>query len=328
MSMKEPETWRELLGQVTSDHQEKQRIADVVGVNPITLMRWATNKSNPRLDNLRPLLSALPRYRQQLARLIAVEYPHVLNAPPAVTEIAPEIPSAFYARVLNAHTTSPSLLRGSAVSILILQQLLEHLDPQQLGIVAVIVQCMPPSVPGGKVRSLRKTVGRGNSPWSNIEHSTCFLGAEGQAGRALMSGRFTAIQTHEEKQRLFPTHLMTEEESTVSYPILLADRVAGCLGITSTRRNYFTQVHLDLIQSYVDLLVLAFEWHEFYPLQDIKLGILPPAIEQQPLLATFQRRVTLRLIEAMQDHKPITRMQAEQAIWHEIEEELLHWSVA
>src|SRR6266567_4947169 len=170
MSMKEPETWRELLGQVTSDHQEKQRIADVVGVNPITLMRWATNKSNPRLDNLRPLLSALPRYRQQLARLIAVEYPHVLNAPPAVTEIAPEIPSAFYARVLNAHTTSPSLLRGSAVSILILQQLLEHLDPQQLGIVAVIVQCMPPSVPGGKVRSLRKTVGRGNSPWSNIEH--------------------------------------------------------------------------------------------------------------------------------------------------------------
>ncbi len=125
--MKEPETWRELLGQVTSDHQEKQRIADVVGVNPITLMRWATNKSNPRLDNLRPLLSALPRYRQQLARLIAVEYPHVLNAPPAVTEIAPEIPSAFYARVLNAHTTSPSLLRGSAVSILILQQSFPHI---------------------------------------------------------------------------------------------------------------------------------------------------------------------------------------------------------
>jgi hypothetical protein len=324
MSMKEPETWRELLGQVTSDPQEKQRIADVVGVNPITLMRWATNKSNPRLDNLRPLLSALPQYRQQLTRLIAVEYPHVLNAVPAFTEIAPEIPSAFYARVLNAHTTSPSLLRGSAVSILILQQLLEHLDPQQLGMVAVIIQCMPPSVPGGKVRSLRKTAGRGNSSWSNIEHSTCFLGAEGQAGRALMSGRFTAIQTHEEKLRLFPTHPMTEEESTVSYPILLADRVAGCLGITSTRRNYFTQVHLDLIQSYVDLMVLAFEWHEFYPLQDIKLGIMPPAIEQQPLLASFQRRVTLRLIEAVQDHQPITRMQVEQAIWHEIEEELLH----
>jgi hypothetical protein len=323
MSMKEPETWRELLGQVISDQQERLRIAEAVGINPITLTRWATNKSNPRLDNLRPLLSALPQYRQQLMRLIAVEYPQVLNAAPAFTEIAPEIPSAFYARVLNAHTSSPSLLRGSAVSILILQQLVEHLDPQQLGLVAVIAQCMPP-VPGGKVRSLRKTVGRGTPPWHNIEHSTCFLGAEGQAGRALTAGHFTAIQTQEEKLRLFPTHCMPEEESTVSFPILLADRVAGCLGITSTRRYYFTQMHLDLIQRYVDLLVLAFAEHEFYPLQDIKLGVMPPAIQQQPLLASFQQRVTRRLIEATHNHhQSVNRMQVEQVIWREIEEELL-----
>jgi hypothetical protein len=323
MSMKEPETWRELLGQVISDHQEKVRIAEAVGVNPITLMRWATNKSNPRLDNLRPLLSALPLYRQQLARLIALEYPHVLSVAPLFTEIAPEIPSAFYARVLNAHTSSPSMLRGSAVSILILQQLLEHLDPQQFGMVAVIVQCTPPAVPGGKVRSLRKTVGRGNPPWQNIEHSTCFVGAEGQAGRVLVTGRFTSTQTREEKLRLFPTHCMAEEESTVIYPILLADRVAGCLCVVSTRRNYFTQMHLDLVQRYTDLLVLVFREHEFYPLQDIKLGIMPPALQQQSLLASFQRRVTQRLIEAAQDHQSMTRMQAEQVLWHEVEEELL-----
>jgi hypothetical protein len=314
-----------LLGQATGDYQEKLRIAEAVGVNPITLMRWVTNKSNPRLDNLRPLLTALPQHRQQLARLIAVEYPQVLNAVPISTEIAPEIPSAFYARVLNAHTSSPPLLRGSAVSILILQQVLEHLDPQQMGMVAVIVQCMPPPVPGGKVRSLRKTAGRGNHPWSNIEHSTCLLGAEGQAGRALTSGRFTAIQTREEKLRLFPMHHMLEEESTVAYPVLLADRVAGCLCITSTRRNYFTQIHLDLIQNYADLLVLAFENHEFYPLQDIELGIMPPVTLQQPHLARFQQRVTQRIIDVSRDRQPLTRLQAELAIWREIEEELLHY---
>jgi hypothetical protein len=323
MNMKEPETWRELLGWIISDQQERQRIAETAGINPVTLIRWATNKSNPRLDNLRPLLSALPQYHQQLVRLIAVEYPQVLSATPVLTEITPEIPSAFYARIMNAHTSSPALLRGSVIGTLILQQLLEHLDPQQFGLIALIVQCMPPSVSGGRVRSLRKTVGRGTSPWHNIEHTTCFLGAEAQVGRTLTTGRFTVIQSGEEKLRLFPSHYIEEIESAVTYPILLADRVAGCLGIISTRRHYFTQMRLDLIQCYVDLLALAFGEREFYPLQDINLGIMPPIMQQQSVLASFQQRVTQRLVEAAQNHQAITRTQVEQVIWWEIEEELL-----
>src|SRR5690242_793275 len=124
MSMEEPRTWRELLELVTSDPMERLRIAETVGVNPVTLIRWATYKSNPRTDNLRLLLNALPQYRQQLAQLLAVEYPHILNDVSHSVAIEEQVPSAFYARVLNAYTTSPPLLRASSVSILILQQLL------------------------------------------------------------------------------------------------------------------------------------------------------------------------------------------------------------
>jgi hypothetical protein len=324
MSMEEPKTWRELLGQVISDPRERLRVAEVVGVNPVTLIRWVNYKSKPRPDNIRSLLTALSKYRQPLAtQLIMAEYADIMDDAPKFADIAPEIPSAFYARVLNAHTSSPPLLRGSSVSILILQQLLEHLDPQQVGMVAIVAQCTP-ALSRRKVHSLRKTYSRGNPPWGNVEQHTLFLGAESQVGRALGSGRFTAVHTQEERSRLFPMHNYTAEgQSAIAYPILLADRAAGCLGIACTRRNYFTQVHMDLIQHYVDLLVLAFEDHEFYPLQDIELGIMPPVWTQQPVLASFQRRVTARIIDASVRRTPLTRLQAEQEVWQEIEEELL-----
>jgi hypothetical protein len=324
MSMEEPKTWRELLGLVISDPRQRLRVAEVVGVNPVTLIRWVNYKSNPRPDNIRSLLIALSKYYQPLAtQLITAEYADIMDDVPLRTDIAPEIPSAFYARVLNAHTSSPPLLRGSSVSILILQQLLEHLDPQQVGMVAIVAQCTP-ALSRRKVYSLRKTYSRGNPPWGNIEQRTFFLGVESQVGRALVAGRFTAVQTQEERARLFPMHNYTVEgQSAIAYPILLADRAAGCLGIACTRRNYFTQLHMDLIQHYVDLLVLAFEEREFYPLHDIELGIMPPASGQRPILASFQRRVTGRIIDASLKREPLTRLQAEQEVWQEIEGELL-----
>ena len=41
--MSEPQTWRELLGQCLTSGQEKERIASLVGVNPLTLTRWVND---------------------------------------------------------------------------------------------------------------------------------------------------------------------------------------------------------------------------------------------------------------------------------------------
>src|SRR5579883_2024761 len=61
--MEASQSWRELLGKIIADPQERQRLADTLNINPITLTRWATHKSNPRPDNLRPLIEVLPQYR-------------------------------------------------------------------------------------------------------------------------------------------------------------------------------------------------------------------------------------------------------------------------
>src|SRR6266851_1330869 len=60
--MQSPKTWRQLLGTIVSDPQEEQRLIDIMGIRPITLVRWVQNKSEPRPYFLRQLLDALPQH--------------------------------------------------------------------------------------------------------------------------------------------------------------------------------------------------------------------------------------------------------------------------
>ncbi len=316
-------SWRELLGKVIAEPQERQRIADALGVNPITLTRWVTNKSNPRQDNLRPLLDALPQYRQLLIELIEQEFPHFISGPLPQGNSPQHIASAFYAHALNAHAVSPARLRVSTLRLLILKQIITHFDLQQEGIIALIAQCVPPRV-GQKVRSLYVTYGRGTPPWgSQIENRTFFFGAESQIGRALLTGQPIIMNAPETQGILFPIHNSPFNKSSLVFPLLQSDRVAGCLGITSTQPDYFTQEHLELLQEYAYLMVLAFEPEEFYNLQDIELGIMPRADIQQTHLMSFQKRVTRHLIQASQRNQILSRPQAELLVWQELEEEFL-----
>jgi transcriptional regulator with XRE-family HTH domain len=320
--MDKAQTWRELLGQITSDPQERQRIASALGINPVTLTRWATGKSNPRRETLLLLLNILPSYRKQLTELIAEEFPQIFTDTGAAEEQPEEIPSAFYARVINAYTTSPPILRASSVSILILQQILTQLDPDQAGMFVLLAQCVA-SRAGQKVHSLRVTVSRATLSWNSSLNSTLFLGAESQAGHALVARHLIVAQSQEEKERRFPIqHPLSE--SVVACPIILAERAAGSLCLVSMQPHYFTQSHLDLIKGYAELLTLAFEPDEFYNLQDIELGIMPTREQQLTRLVSVQQRITDHMLAAIRNGQPITRLQAEQMVWQELEEELLH----
>src|SRR5258708_33354320 len=72
--MGDPATWREFLGQLIRDSQEKQRIAVELGINSATLVRWVHNETDPRPQNLLQLLKALPHHRHKMRELVAVEF--------------------------------------------------------------------------------------------------------------------------------------------------------------------------------------------------------------------------------------------------------------
>ncbi len=323
--MVEIQTWRDLLALVISESQERRRIAEELGINPITLVRWSNGKSNPRPENLRALFVALPQHQVQLAKLIVKEFPIFQNMPTSGgnRSEASGIPASFYASVMTTYTSSPQHLRGEAVRAQIVQQMLAQLDPQQHGMAVMVIRCMRP-VSGQKVHSLRQVSIHVSRSWSNLQEvRACFFGAESQSGYAVATGHPVIIPNQQEKERLFPMHKMDRAESYLTIPILLSDRIAGCLTIWSPHAHYFTQEILSLIQDYANLLVLSFELHEFYDLPQIELGLMPEYTRQVPLLSTFQQRVTRRMIQATQEQQPLTRPEAELAAWHELETELL-----
>jgi len=331
---KEQQSWRKLLGKIISNPQERQQIADALQLHPITLTRWVTNKTTPRLESLRQLLDILPSRHQKLAEWIIKEYPQLQREKSAPKAPDLEIPSSFYAQVLHTHSSSPAIRRSSTLSQLILQQLLLHLDPEQQGMTVFLVQCVPP-FPQQKVQSLRKTYERSTPFQPMQEPHTCFYGAESPAGNATITGHYILIQTHTNPLEPVPrnvTDALLRESAARSAPcgsmlvspILRVDRVAGCLCICSSRPESFTQMTIDIAQKYIELLTLAFEEDEFYQLTDLDLGIMPPYTQQHPLLVSFQQRVTRRMRQAQQEGQLFSRQEAEFLAWKEIEEQLLY----
>lgn len=320
--MQGSQSWRELLGKFLQDPRERSRIAAELGVNPLTLTRWVSGESNPRSQNLQALLRALPQYREFLLESIPEEFGQLFNEAVVKEDALQEIPAAFYARIFSAYAELPDILRSWSICDLILLQALLQLNPNRVGMEITVVRCMPPSQ-GQKVRSLRETVGRGTPPWAReLQQKTMFLGTESLAGYTVTMGRSVAIQTKGGQHR-FPARWVDREESAAAYPIKQAGRIAGCLLFSSTQPNYFLPFRLALIESYAELIVLAFEREEFYELGSIDLGIMPSPEEQQPYFSAFSQRVTDMMREATRSQQPVGIIEAEQVVWQQLEAELL-----
>lgn len=323
--MQEPPTWRELLGNIITDPHERQRIANELGVNPITLIRWVNKESRPRPQNLRQLLNALPEHRSLLQELIAEEFEGFSSTAVenAAEDTLQEIPSVFYARVLRTRATISRMLRFSSICNLVLQQALVQLDPHRVGMAMIVARCMPPSREN-KIRSLRESIGRGTSPWKpELESEAILLGAESLAGYSITSGRLVVNQNLREGHSLFPAYRGVWEESAAAAPITSENNIAGCLLVSSTQPDYFVPSRLNLVTSYADLIGLAFGPEEFYEPQHINLGLVPPQEVQKSYLSRFRQRLIDTMMQVARDSRPINLIEAEQLVWQQIEEELL-----
>lgn len=324
--MQETHTWRTLLGSILQDGQERQRIASELGINPMTLIRWANNDTKPRMQNLQQLLGVIPAsYRNPMIELLTAEFPEFAFQVKGSMdeESSQEIPSTFYTGVLRAHATTTRQQRFWSISNLILKQALGQLDSNRLGMEITVAHCMPPDN-AFKVRSLLERTGRGTKPWNtSLEQRAMFLGIESLAGYALTSLRLLVIQDRSERQNLFPGSWVEHEESAVACPISYEGRVAGCLLISSTQPGYFLPFRQQLIQNYADLMVLAFVPEEFYAPGDIELHPMPPTQVQITHFTHLRQRVSNVMLDSYKHQRPINVVEAEQIVWQQIEKEFL-----
>lgn len=314
----EIQDWRALLGEITTNPRERQRVAQEIGVRPITITRWVSREADPRPQNLRNLLSAIPEHRDLLFELIEEEF-HIFTGTAPTEDTAKDIPSEFYARVFNARTTTTESLRFWSICNLIIQEALGQLDPDRLGMGITVVRCFPSSR-SKQIRTLRETVGQGTTPWSsNLEQKGMFLGAESLAGYCVTTSRPQEIQNLRDESNPLPAHQTEYEESAAAHPILFSGRIAGCVLISSTQPEYFLPPsRLMLINKYANLLAAAFDTNDFYKQEDIALRMMPLHSIQASYFANFRNRVTQTIAASQMDN-----VQAEQAVWEELEEQLL-----
>lgn len=322
--MQQAQTWRDLLNQCIGNALERQRVAYELGVNTITLQRWVKGESTPRVENFQRLLVVLPQYREVLLKLIKEEFP---DLSPLEYDTLPDetgiIPAEFFARINHALAITPAELRFWTLCDVIVQQALNQLDFRRQGMAITVAQCMPPA-PDGNVRSLREVLGLGTPPWeNNLNQRLIFLGAESLCGYVAISGHLITNQNLETLENREPGYQSTWETSAAAAPIMRANAVAGSLLVSSTQSNYFTPARCSLIEQYAELIALIFDSDEFYDIQRILLGAMPPAKAQHSIMATFRRRVIDTTLQASRSHHSISTLKAEEIVWQQIEEELL-----
>ncbi len=327
--MYEPKTWRELLNTILEDPQERQRLSQELGIRSVTLLRWANNESDPRPQNLRHLVEALPLYREQLLNLLGTEQDFKHFQLLEQGDAAREISDTFYTRVFRSRATTPDSSRYWTICNMVLQQALGQLDAERLGMSINVVRCMPPTASDSKIHSLRESIGIGTAPWEGErEQQAMFLGAESLCGYVVTYCRPASNQNVDDEQNLTPAHKVPHEKSASVYPILLAGRIAGVLLVSSTQLNFFvSQARLHLIEQYANLIALAFETEEFYAPEDIQLFVMPNQEIQKRYFASFRQRVSAQLVQATQQRKPISSSHAENLVWQQLEQELLQVSL-
>ncbi|WP_376794677.1 GAF domain-containing protein [Thermogemmatispora sp.] len=318
--MQEPRTWREFLAAVIRDTKEKQRIANEMGVDPVTLTRWATHESSPRPRSLlNRLVEALPPHREQLIQLIRQEFPDALEDDPGSVFIDPvvkDVPPVLYARILEAHATVVESLRAWTIMNLVMQQLIRQLDPQHSGIAASIAQCQRPLPPQQKVTCLHEVFLEKSQGLTSVARRGYFLGAESLVGYAVSQCRPVVVQNlqQEASDLVIPQTLVSEARSAAAYPLQRAGQVAGALLIISTQHDYFLHGRQALIQNYAYLLSLAFRDDEFYDVKDIELRLMPSEYVQNAYMATFNQRVNELLSRAERQGQPLSRREAEEQV--------------
>ena len=236
--MQEATTWRELLGSIIQDPQERRRLANELGVNPITLTRWVNGESSPRSQSIQRLLNALPQHRKALLDQLLDEFGGLITeSEDTLTEDSlSKIPSEFYIRALHTRATIPQVLRFSSLCDLILQQALEQLDPNRKGIAATVVRCMPPAA-DKKIHSLRESVGRGTPPWeSNLDQQAILLGADLWLGMPFPLDASSLIRIYWKNTASLLDIMVKEKKALLLLRLCLKERLqAVCLSPVQKR---------------------------------------------------------------------------------------------
>jgi transcriptional regulator with XRE-family HTH domain len=325
MPDKDWEAFRSYLKELLRHAAVRQAVEQRTDISARTLARWVSGETEePDRKRLASLLRALPQYREPLLSTISKALPDfaalLLDQTKSLVE---DLPVDFWVRLVEINATTPKNLHFTTIVHLLFLQLQATTDAEHLGLQLLVACCSPPASPAHPVRSLRTIVQlKTHASLPQSPEDPVFMGAESLGGYSVETCRAHIVQDVQEEQRL-PVLRFLDRRSAAAYPIQRGGAVAGAFVVSSPQPGFFTQRLHDLLHIYAYLLSLAFETNQFYPSERIHLHLMPPASMQRPYITHFQMRV----LELLQSDLSLSRSQADQIVWQQIEEALL-WQAA
>lgn len=321
--MQEAVDWHAVLQKIIQPPKERQRLAAALGVNVITLIRWAKAGSRPQPSSLVLLVKFVqPHQRSELLHALLIAYPDLQDK--FMEETAEFVPSIFFRQVLKERASINEILRPWQISTMILDEALRLLDPNRLGMAVTAALCMPPV--NGEILSLREQGGRGTAPWNaDLEQKLIFLGLNSLAGHVVQKGKADSIPDVE-NEKYIPAFAYPEKQevSAGAAPIWLEGKIAGCLLAASTQRDHFTQMRMDLLVTLANIFTLALNSSDFYEHRQVRLRYIPEPPIQNDYLKVFRTNVTQLMAEAGRNGELLSAAEAEKRAWRKIEEQLIH----
>jgi transcriptional regulator with XRE-family HTH domain len=278
--------WRDYLGKLLEDAEMKKNLAQALSIASYTLERWVSGDSTPRLSNIRALLEALPApHAEELRRLAAPEFPEGAlssRGPYELDDLAvvKDISPTLYQLCLKELRKQAADMRQWGICQLCLDAAWRGLDPQREGLTLIVVRCSPPSLEQEQVSSLQEKYCINERRSAHQALPGLFVGAESLAGQVVKTA-IPLVVDHDSS--FFFTHQVSQEQikSAAAYPFCRSGQVAGSLLAVSATPHFFTPVRCFLLEAFSDLMMLAFQDREFYPLGAIALRTFPSTQEEQ-----------------------------------------------
>jgi transcriptional regulator with XRE-family HTH domain len=318
-----PEKWQAILCKNLENGAERERLSQALGINPITLMRWARGKSNPQRSYLARLIKVVqPEFRSDLHNALLEKYPDMRKN--FQEETVDNVPSFLYREVLRERGAIIEHLHPWQLSNKILDEALRLLDPHRLGMAITPVLCMPPDSTG-MIETLHEQGGRGTQPWaSDLEHMSIFLGGNSLAGNVVQRGRPEKVEDIK-NERSIPCFAFPEkrEVSAAAWPLHYEGRIAGCLLAVSTQVGHFIPERMALLEHFASLYALLLSTNTFYPSTALRLHWLLEGEDQLRYLRSFRETFSKLMITSRNDGKPFSHVEAELLAWQKIENQLI-----
>lgn len=336
MAIDSTDSWRTYLQQIVNSPDKKRDLADQLNVEVKTLERWMSGESRrPRPALIKHLISLLPSGQQETFTTFLLADPDIaredygllLQQPGSFgNSLQEDIPSVLYERVLEAAAQiGVKEERFNTIVDLILHQGAALLDPNRVGLMLFIAQCMPPL--NSKVQSVVIRTGRKSTdPFDLASGRYYFFGRESLSGYCISTCRTQVIQDSADPSYQIPVQLggnFAHQASMAALPIHRGTSVAGCLLASSSQKQHFTTARLDLLRKMANLMMLAFSDSEFHPQEDIALRLLPSIEAQEPYFHNFVSNALSLVSQARLEGTSLHYQEAQQHLLCDIEQRLI-----